>query len=97
MSSALVNAAGSVRPSGGSAQQDTKLYLPTGGRPAEFVGIVDVVVLVFDWVEVEVEVLDEVVEDEEEVVEDGEVVVEWVEVVAVVVIDDELDDADLSR
>jgi hypothetical protein len=89
MSSALVNAAGSARPSGGSAQQDTKLYLPTGGRPAGFVGVVDAVVLVVDWVEVEVEDWEEVVEDEEEeVVEDGE---------EVVVIVDELDDADLSR
>ncbi len=83
MSSALVIAAGSVRPFGGSAQQDTKLYLPTDGRPAEFDGVVDVVVLVVERVEVVVDDRDEVVEDE---VEDEEVVVPV-----------ELDEADLSR
>jgi hypothetical protein len=65
------------------------LYLPTGGRLAGFVGVVDAVVLVVDRAEVEVEDWGEVVEeDKEEVVEDGE---------GVVVIIDELDDVDLRR
>ena len=69
------NAAESARPSFGSAQQDTKLYPPTDGRPVGFVVKleVDSVVLV---IKVEVENWDEVVADEEEVIKDMEEVVD---------------------
>lgn len=85
ISSVPLNAAESARPSSGSAQQETKLYTPTDGRPVGFVDVVDAVVLVVKVevksvvlvieveVEIEVEVKDweEVVTDEEEeVVED---------------------------
>jgi hypothetical protein len=82
ISSVPSNAAESARPSSGSAQQDTKLYTPTDGRPDGFVDVVDVVdaVVLVIKVEVEsvvlvveVEVEDwEVVADEEEVIEDVE-------------------------
>jgi hypothetical protein len=81
------------------------LYLPIGGRLAEFDGVVDDVVLVVNWIEVEVEDREEdweevVEEDEEAVEEDEEVVEEDREVVEdlveVVVIIDEPDDVDLS-
>jgi hypothetical protein len=86
ISSAPSNAAESARPSSGSAQQDTKLYTPTDGRPVGFVDVVDIVdavvlvvkvevesvVLVVE-VEIEVEDCEEVVADEEEeVIEDME-------------------------
>jgi hypothetical protein len=99
ISSAPSNAAESARPSSGSAQQDTKLYTPTDGRPVGFVDVVDIVdavvlvvkvevesvVLVVE-VEVEVEDWEEVVEGEEDVVEDDE------EAAEVVVVAEEFDD-----
>ena len=70
------NAAESARPSSGSAQQDTKLYTPTDGKPVGFVDVVDDVDAVVLGVKVEVEsvvlVVEVEVEDWEEVVADEE-------------------------
>ena len=54
ISSAPSNAAESARPSSGSAQQDTKLYTPTDGRPVGFVDVADVVDAVVLVVKVDV-------------------------------------------
>ena len=76
ISSVPSNAAESARPSSGSAQQDTKLYTPTDGRPVGFVDVVDVADAVALVVKVEVEsvvlVVEVEVEDWEEVVADEE-------------------------
>ena len=78
ISTAPSNAAESARPSSGSAQQDTKLYTPTDGKPVGFVDVVDVVDAVVLVVKVEVErvvlVVEVEVEDWEEVVADEEVI-----------------------
>lgn len=74
-SSPLVNAAESVRPPAGSAQQDTKLYTPTDGRPVDVEDAVDAVVLVVEGRVISVVLVVEV-EDEDggaEVVDDEDV------------------------
>ena len=84
------NAAESARPSSGSAQQDTKLYTPTDGRPVGFVDVVDIVDAVVLDVKVDVEssvlVVDDWEEDWEDVVEDEE------EATEIVVVAEEFDD-----
>jgi hypothetical protein len=76
ISSVPSNAAEMVRPPLGSAQQDTKLYKPTDGRPVGFIDVVDVVDAVAVSVEIEIESVVLVVEvevaDEEEVIKDME-------------------------